>query len=236
MKAPSTPRRFPKIESPFKRHENAANEYVVYDEWNVDPDWFKNQTYAIEKLDGTNCAIYMEDARVQDVFTRMGAASMNYVHPYPSSTNHRRINEAVMNSIDRNFIRDLHDGYHYGEVVGPKIQGNPHELEERLFIPFRYAFENLRYKSWGEYGQDMEDISEWFESELFSLFYSRIHGVSLDESSVTNGTFCEGVMFTDQSIPYSYDWDAGFPLAENFAKVRRDMFEWYSGSRHGRNE
>jgi len=236
MNAPSNPKRFPKIESPFSRHENEDGEYVVYDEWNVDEDWFKNQTYAIEKLDGTNCAIYVEDTQVQDVFTRMGDKSMNYVHPYPGGTNHRRINEAVMNSIDRGFVDNLHEGYHYGEVVGPKIQDNPHELDERLFIPFRYAFENLRYKSWGEYGQDFDDISDWLEDGLFSLFYSRVHGVGLDESSVSNGTFCEGVMITDKSVPRSYSWDDGFPDADNFAKIRRDMFDWYGGTRHGRNE
>jgi hypothetical protein len=233
MEAPSIPRRFPKIDSPFERHENDDGEYVVYDEWNVDPEWFKEKTYAIEKLDGTNCAVYIENGRVQDSFTRMGNKKMNYVHPYPEDTNHQRIVEAVRNSIDRGLFNSLHEDYHYGEVVGPKIQGNPHELDERLFVPFWYAFKHLRYKSWGEYGQSFEDLSDWFEGGLFSLFYARMHGTDLDTASVSNGTFCEGVMFTGCGAPRAYNWeDAGFPQAENFVKLRRDMFEWYEGTRH----
>jgi len=232
MKAPSEPRRFPKIESPFERHENSDDEYVVYDSWNVSPEWFKNETIAVEKLDGTNCAVYIEDARVRDSFTRMGNKSMNYVDPYPQGTDHQRVVRAVHNSISRGLFDSLHDGYHYGEVVGPKIQGNSHELDELLFVPFRWAFDNLRYKSWGEYGQDFDDLSDWFRNGLFSLFYARMHGVGLDEASITNGTFCEGVMFTDKDVPYSYDWQKGWPQADNFTKLRRDMFGWYEGERH----
>lgn len=230
MEAPAVAPRFPKIESPFDR-EDQDGEYVVFDSWNVDPAWFKGSTIAVEKLDGTNCAVWLESGQVQDVFTRMGDKSMNYVHPYPSDTNHGRIVAAVRNSVQAGYFDGLAEGYHYGEVIGPKIQDNPHEVDEHLFIPFQWARENLRYKSWGEYGQDFEDLSAWFKDGLFSLFYAHYHGTDLDAASVSNGTFCEGVMFTDRTVPHSYTFEVR-PESENFAKLRRDMFKWYEGSRH----
>lgn len=234
MQAPAVAPRFPKIESPFKRHENAANEYVVYDEWNVDPSWFKGSTIAVEKLDGTNCAVWLDDSVgpwVTDVFTRMGDKSMNYVHPFPHDTNKLRIARAVQNSVAEGYFDGLQSGYHYGEVIGPKIQGNPHEVDEHLFIPFEWARDNLRYESWGEYGQDFDDLSEWFKDGLFSLFHTHYHGVGLDEASVSNGAFCEGIMFTDRTVPLSYTYEEQ-PEADHFAKLRRDMFDWYTGRRH----
>lgn len=231
MNAPQVAPRFPKIESPFDRHENENDEYVVYDEWMVDPDWFKNQTIAVEKLDGTNCAVYIQNQEVMDVFTRMGQNAMNYVNPYPTSTNHARIVDAVRNSVTRGWMSYLGDGYHYGEVVGPKINGNKHGLDERLFVPFDWARENLSYNSWGEYGQDFDALNEWFRTGLFSLFHAKVHGTDLDSASVSNGAFCEGIMFTDREVPSAWSVETP-PRANYFAKLRRDMFEWYTGERH----
>jgi len=228
MQAPSVPPRFPKIESPFERHENDSGEYVVYDEVNTDVANF-TEWEAVEKLDGTNCAVYVERGEVVDAFTRMGDKSMNYVDPY-GSTNEQRVARAVQNSVSRGYTDGLSEGFHYGETVGPKIQGNPHELDELLFIPFAWLRDKCSYNSWGEYPQDFETISGWFEDDLFSLFYSKMHGVSLQEASVSNGTFCEGIMFT-ADVPNSYDQNAK-PPKHAYAKLRRDMFEWYEGQRH----
>jgi len=228
MQAPSVPPRFPKVDSPFKRHENDNGEYVVYDKQNTDLSGWREYE-AVEKLDGTNCAVYVERGEVVDAFARTGDKSMNYVEPY-GSTNHQRITRAVQNSVDRGYTDGLADGYHYGETVGPKFNGNPHELDELLFIPFEWLREECSYNSWGEYPQDFKTISEWFKEDLFSLFYSKMHGVSLQEASVSNGTFCEGVMFT-ADVPTAYDHTEP-PQATDYAKLRRDMFEWYDGQRH----
>ena len=222
--------RFPKVHSPFERHENDNDEYVVYNERNEDllqfTDWV-----AVEKLDGTNCAIYVdENEGVVDAFTRMGQDPMQRIDPY-GNTNHHRLLDAVQNSIQRGYTSGLNSGVHYGEVVGPKIQGNPHELDERLFIPFDWARENLVYESWGDYPQTFDAVSEWFEDNLFSLFYSRMHGTTFDEASVANGTFVEGIMFTHPNVAGGYELNET-PNADNFAKLRRDMFEWYEGERH----
>jgi len=228
MSKPDLPPRFPKIESPFERHENANDDYVVYDEINDTVSDF-TEWQAVEKLDGTNCAVYVENGNVQHAYTRMGDKSMNYADPY-GSTNEQRVVSAVQNSVRRGYCDDLSDGYHYGETVGPKIQGNPHELDELLFIPFEWLRDKCSYNSWGNYPQDFDTISGWFENDLFSLFYAKMHGVSLQEASVSNGVFCEGIMFTD-NVPSAYDFERQ-PDATDYAKLRRDMFGWYDGDRH----
>lgn len=230
MNAPSVPPRFPKVQSPFERQENDSGEYVVYDSLNEDLSGFR-EWEAVEKLDGTNCAVYVERGEVVDAFARAGDKSMNYVDPY-GSTIHQRITRGVQNSVGRGYTDGLADGYHFGETVGPSINGNPHELDEILFIPFEWLRDKCSYRSWGDYPQDFDTISEWFEETLFSLFYSKMHGVSLDEASVVNGTFCEGIMFTNTDrVPHAYDMDRQ-PDGMAYAKLRRDMFEWYDGDRH----
>lgn len=221
--------RFPKIHSPFEREERAGGYYVTEEE-NEDLSWFRSHV-AVEKIEGTNCAVYIDETgRVDGVSTRMGQQPMNYVHPYTTSTNHKRIVNAVQNSNVRGWFDNIepHDAWHYGEVVGPKIQGNPYELDEHLFVPFHRAFNRYRYKSWGEYGQSLDDIRQWFKDGLFSLFYADIHGTDLDTASVTNGTYVEGIMFTHVSAkPYAASWLDGkhTPDPDNYAKLRRDMFE-----------
>jgi hypothetical protein len=230
MRAPTVPPRFPKVESPFDRRENDDGEYVVYDEQNADLAGWREYE-AVEKLDGTNCAVYVDRGRVVDAFARAGDKSMNYVEPF-GSTMHQRIIRGVQNSVSRGYTDGLADGFHYGETVGPTINGNPHELDELLFIPFEWLREKCSYNSWGEYPQDFDTISGWFENDLFSLFYSKMHGVSLDEASVSDGTFCEGIMFTNTDAqPLAFDTDTR-PDAANYAKLRRDMFDWYDGERH----
>jgi len=73
------------------------------------------------------------------------------------------------------------------------------------------------YKSWGKYPKDFDTISRWFKEDLIPLFYSKIHGVGFDKAR-KNG-YVEGIVFTD-------------PETLKMAKLRRDMFDWYSGPRH----
>jgi len=206
----------PKIHSPFKRHENSDGDYVVYDEVNEDYEWVfeeAEKVMAVEKLHGTNVSVVIEDGNITAVFNRE-----NRVPAYPRDKQHQYIMRGILNSINRGYL-DLKDGQWFGELIGPKFHNNPHQVDEHVWIPFqRYARKHLEYKSYGEYGTDFDSISRWFKEELFSLFYSQWHGTDLDTASVSNGTFCEGVMFTHPD--------------GRMAKLRRDMFEWYEGERH----
>lgn len=204
----------PKIHSPFKRHENSEGEYVVYDEVNEDYEWVFDEAekvMAVEKLHGTNVSVVIENGNITAVFNRQ-----NRIPPYTDGK--QFITKGILNSIKKGYL-DLPDGQYYGELIGPKLHKNPHQVDKHYWIPFqRYAQKHLEYKSYGDHPTDFESISNWFKDGLFSLFHSKWHGTSLDEASVTNDVFCEGIMFTHPD--------------GRMAKLRRDMFEWYDGERH----
>lgn len=244
------PLRFPKVHSPFKRLGNADGEYVAYDEVNDGYDWvFDNEdVLAVEKLDGTNCCVRIEETeegRNITGYTRFGYQPMQYADPY-GSRDHQYIVRAIQNSLKRGYLDGLGEGVHYGECVGESLgsgldSSNPHELGERLFIPFQWLVDKCHYKSWGDYPKTFDSLSYWFEEELFSLFHSRMHGVDLDESSVSNGTFCEGIVFvhpdailTDEIHVEEEHTSGGmyYKSTPHLAKLRRDMFDWYEGDRH----
>lgn len=233
------PLRFPKVHSPFERSENDNGEYTVDPQVNDGYEWYDDDdTVAIEKLDGTNGAVRVGevhgDTRVVEAYTRFGPEGFQRADPY-GSTQHQYIVRGAQNSQRRGYIPD-EPGVYYGEFVGPSFQGNQHELDERLFIPFSWLADKCAYKSWGEYGTSMEDIEAWFRDELFSLFYSRMHGVDLDDASVSNGTFCEGVIiakpsetaFTEASLAVAEEHLANGQYrkyAPYLVKIRRDMFD-----------
>lgn len=221
--------KFPKIEASFKRHTNESGDYVVYDEDNPNVSNFRNWD-AVEKLDGTNCAIRMENGEVADVFKRHGDKTMKVVDTYGERLEQFAI-RGVQEAVSRGWIEDYEDGFYYGELVGRKVQENPYDLSTHIFVPFEWSRNNLRYKSWGEYPQDFDSISRWFKEDLFSLFYSKIHGTSINECTVSDGVYCEGIVFTNPHVeaPYSKE---NLPDKHHFAKLRRDMFDWYEGKRH----
>jgi len=241
------PPRFPKIHSPFKRKENEDGEYVVYDEVSDGYEWvFQNDdVLAVEKLHGTNTAVRIrqgEHGLLLDGYTRHGPEPFQQVDPYSADYHHRRICRAIQNSYRRGYLDELGEGVFYGETVGPDFHGNEHELEENLFIPFDWLVDKCSYKSWGKYPKDFETISGWFEENLFSLFYARMHGTSFETASVENGTFCEGIIFIRPDAQYNAqsieleeeELSNGMyrKYAPNMAKLRRDMFGWFEGERH----
>jgi len=170
-------------------------------------------------------------------YTRHGHEPMQRVEPYGPMTEHHWLTRAFQNSLRRGYIDDLGEGVHYGEVVGPDFHGNAHELDENLFIPFQWLADKCSYNSWGKYPKTLNAIENWFSDQLFSLFYSRMHGVDLDESSVSNGTFCEGIIFVHPDGSYSEgeldmreeELSGGMyrKYSPHHAKIRRDMFEGY---------
>jgi hypothetical protein len=246
----SIPDRFPKVGSAYERAEDDAGNYVV------DPDggfcgvqdgyeWVFDEAErveCVEKLDGTNMAVYIEHKHgewsVTTVATRMGNKSMNQVHPFGPKTNHHYLSRAVQNSLRRGYIQmmgnEFGEGWFFGEAVGPKFQGNPHELDEQLFVPFDWLRDKCQYESYGKYDTDIESIRDWFRGEengLFSLFASRMHGQDLESSRPDNGTFCEGVIIVhpehDGRIhPRHMTTTDG--TANQIAKLRRDMYSGHA--------
>lgn len=196
----------PKIESPFKRKLNKNNNYIVYDEIAEGMQWVfeDDSVMAIEKLHGTNVSILIQEGTVTAIFNR--------TERIPFITKGKRwIIEAMLESKSRGYLEFLGDGQHFGEVIGPKVNGNPYNLTEHIWIPFsNYAQEHLKYKSWGKYPKNFKTISDWFKDDLIPLFAS-MRGNREDG-------FVEGIVFTHPD--------------GRMAKLRRNMFDWYSGSRH----
>ena len=196
----------PKIECPFVRKMIKGN-YLVTDEIVEGFEWVFNDesVMAIEKLHGTNVSIRIEEGTVMSVFNR--------TERIPFITKGKKwIIEGLLNSKERGYLEFLGDGQFFGELIGPKINGNPYKLDEHLWIPFDgFAQKHLRYKSWGKYPKDFNTISEWFK-ELMPLYWLMKHkkGEGLE--------FVEGIVFTHPD--------------GRMAKLRKDMFDWYGGTRH----
>lgn len=233
------PARFPKVKSPFEREENENGDYVVYNEVMDGYEWvFENKdVIAVEKLHGTNCCVSLSEGEHGlsiNGFTRHGHEPMQKVDPYSPMTEHHWLTRAFQNSLRRGYLDDLEEGVHYGEVVGPDFHGNAHELDENLFIPFQWLADKCSYTSWEKYEKSFDALKTWFENGLFSLFYSRMHGVDLEASSVINGTFCEGIIFVHPDGGYSesslYTENEVLESGREreytpyHAKLRRDMF------------
>src|SRR3990167_1590991 len=148
----------PKLESPFVRKENEKGEYVVTPEINPGYEWvFQDESVlAIEKLHGTNVSVIIEDAMVKSVWNRTERL------PF-FNKGKRHVMDGLLESYERGYL-ELDDGQWFGELIGPKVNGNPYKLDKHVWIPFAtYAKEHLAYKSWGRYPKTFESISEWFK-------------------------------------------------------------------------
>lgn len=195
----------PKLQSPFVRKVNEKGDYVVTPEITEGYEWVFNDesVMAIEKLHGTNVSILIEDGQIKQIFNRTERL------PF-FNKGKQHIILGVMEAYSRGYTEFLADGQHFGELIGPKVNGNPYKLEKNLWIPFGgYAQESLRYKSWGKYPKDFNTISNWFK-ELMPLYMMK--------RGIKDG-FVEGIVFTH-------------PKTGQMAKLRRDMFDWYVGPRH----
>jgi hypothetical protein len=237
------PIRFPKVKSPFEREEDEDGDYVVYDEVKDGFEWvFENDdVLAVEKLHGTNCCISIqngEHGKEIEGYTRHGHEPMQRIEPYGPMTEHHYLTRAFQNSLRRGYLDDLDEGTHYGEVVGTDFHGNAHELEENLFIPFQWLADKCAFNSWGEYPKTFASLEKWFSDQLFSLFYARMHGKDIKDTSVSQGVFCEGIIFLHPDGGYSESnlqpkeeqLSSGMyrKYSPHHAKLRRDMFSGFA--------
>jgi hypothetical protein len=198
----------PKIECPFVREE-INGEYIATDKIAEGYEWVFNddKVMAIEKLHGTNVSIVIQDGVITACYNRTERI------PF-FNKGKKHIIEGLLNSYERGYMENLLDGQHFGELIGLKVNGNPYNLKEHLWIPFEtFAQKHLRYKSWGKYPKDFKTISEWFEKDLIPLYACMVQG----EEGRKQG-FVEGIVFTHPD--------------GRMAKIRKDMFNWYKGRRH----
>lgn len=215
---------FPKVECPFVRKTFSVNKedfkkygskhqlrtpevYLVVDEINPGFEWVLDDpdTIAVEKLDGTNVKLKTENGRLQALQNRK-----NVIDPLQIMKGKAFIVEGVFTAIQKGYVEDNVE--QAGEVIGPKLQGNPLQLDNHIWYPFEKAIKHLKYKSFHEHERTLENFNLWFKDHLKSLHHSKRVGYD-------NAVFAEGVIF--------YNLKRKAENKSYMAKLRRDMFEWY---------
>jgi len=197
---------FPKLESPFIR-KVINGKYVVTSEINSDYTWiFEKGVKAVDKIDGTNVCIRIKDGKIQRVFNR---TTEKFIFSVTQTKWEGACMEGIAKAIQREWLK-FEDGDYYGELIGEIFNGNRHQIQGHLFVPFDYLKEKCHWHSWinDKYPKDFETISEWFK-ELPSLFNQRLKFPEIK---------AEGLVF--------YHPDG------RMAKIRRDMFEWSYNNSH----
>lgn len=200
----------PKLESLYVR-EMSNDIYVVTSDITEGYEWvFKgdeNDVLCTEKLDGTDVSIIIENGKITRIFNRT-----NEIPFFNKGSSH--IIEAILKSFERGYC-DFTDGQYFGEVIGPKLQGNPYKLTEHLWIPFNsYCRDHLAYKSFHKYPKNFENLKKWIlspveEGGIFSLFMRRRDIIQKPE----------GIVF--------HNLKTG-----QMCKLRGDMFSDFKGRRH----
>jgi len=166
---------FPKLECPFVRKTFKVNKndfkeygrqfqlrtpevYLVTDEVAPGFEWVLDDpdTIAIEKLDGTNVKLETENGRLVALQNRK-----NVIDPLLIMKGKAFIVEGVFMSIQKGFVDE--SGVQAGEVIGPKLQGNPYQLAHHIWYPFEKAIKHLKYKSFHEHERSLENFSSWFK-------------------------------------------------------------------------
>jgi len=200
----------PKLECPFVREETKRVGYVVIPKLNEQYRWIfdRNLVTAQEKLDGTNVSIVIENGIVKSVWNRKNRVQI--------LTGDWRINEALLESAKKKYL-NLLDGQHFGEVIGPNVNGNPYKLERHIWLPFETCVkERFTYNFWNKFLEDEiegknltdEQLYEKVEvifKNLWSLFHRKTHGTT---------EFAEGIVF--------YNKQTG-----EMCKIRRDMWKFF---------
>lgn len=200
---------YPKLQCPYVRVKTPDNRYLVTTEVNEGYEWvFGDGVRAVDKLDGTNVCVHVRGGEVVAVDNRSTRKDILRVKGNKWGA---AALEGVAGAMSRKWIWE--NGDHYGELIGPIINGNHHGLDRHLFVPFDYLWEKCHWISWvtNKYPKTYDSISLWFQHDLISLFNKRIKLPQV---------MAEGVIF--------YHPDG------RRAKLRRDMFEWYDGpNKHG---
>ncbi len=218
---------FPKLECPFVRKTFRVNEEqwkqhgaalglrapearLVKNEVNPGYEWVfeDTETIAVEKLNGTNVKILTENGRLVAVQNRL-----NVIDPLQVIKGKTFIIEGIFQAIGRDYVRA--DGEQAGEVIGPKVQGNPYKLDVHEWYPFEMALDRLRYKSFHEHERTFANWSAWFKDGLSSRYYAK----RASKLGWTDQVMAEGIVF--------YNLKRKAQRQIWMAKLRRDMFDWY---------
>ena len=218
---------FPKIHCPFVRQTFSVNKeqfkkhgsklqlrepkvYLVVNRVNPGYEWVFDDpdTFAVEKLNGTNVKIRTSSGRLMEVQNRLNVIDILQVIKGQS-----HIMEGIFQAIGKGYVDS--DGEQAGELIGPKVQANIYKLDVHLWYPFSKAIKDIAYRSFHEHERTFDNWSSWFQNNLYSRFFTkRASKLGLDDK-----VFAEGVVF--------YNLKRKAENQTYMAKLRRDMFAWY---------
>ncbi|MBI4044203.1 MAG: hypothetical protein HY392_00675 [Candidatus Diapherotrites archaeon] len=169
---------FPKIESPFAR-EMVNGVYQCLPVIRLEHRWvWGGDCIAVEKLDGTNVSVHVLDGEIKTLMNRS-----NMLDLWKSG---KWFYEGVRNAIERAYFapEKFNQAQVFGELVGPKINGNPYGLKEHLWLPFEHLEGKYFFRFWQDFAKGcagktdkeiFENTSNLFKG-LWSI-YRRQHGI-----------------------------------------------------------
>lgn len=187
---------FPKLHSPFLR---VGSRYLVSPEIDAEYQWVFDdpEVICVEKLDGTNVGIHIEDGKLLELYNRETPKEFDVL-----------VTNRYIQGVRQAYMKRKKwpmDGIMYGELMGPTLQKN----FLRLDSPYWFSFDCLRtraiYHSFHRYPVTFENLSSWLKDGIHSIMYQKLVG---------GKEHPEGVVFYQPSTGY-------------MAKLRRNMFGWY---------
>jgi hypothetical protein len=207
----------PKLESPFEREDIKGIGYVCVPKFKQEFIWIlqKDVVIATEKFDGTNVSVYVEDGNIKYIMNRTNRIDIwkNQFHFYTG------IKRAIE---EKKFKPEmLGDGQYFGELLGPKLQGNPYELDTPLWLPFYYVQEHFSFKFYYKWLEEnfLDDTSynDEYVFNKFSELRQNLKSLYFRKRGIEKAP--EGIVFYNK-------------LTGEMCKLRIDMFDWYTGPRH----
>jgi len=206
---------YPKTKALYVR-EKKNGAYTVTEEILEGSEWvFDKGVQATDKLHGTNvCVVLDSNGEILAIDNRTQRLQDGIGFDVRGSKDQARAVLGVLEAVRRGWFKDIHLEKDftrvYGELIGPGINGNLHEIGHVTFVPFQHLRKSCSWKSWIEnrYPKDFDSISEWFK-ELPSLF---------SEKYCKKKVLAEGLVF----------WHPDGRVC----KLRRDMYDWFKGKRH----
>lgn len=213
---------FPKIYCPFIRKKFKVDKedwkkhgrklqlripkvYLVINEINPGYEWCfeDSETFAVEKLDGSNVKLKTKNGRLIGIQNRK-----NIIDPLQIIKGQSHYLDGVFQSIGKGYVET--DGEYTGELIGPKLQGNPYKLTNHLWYPFDKTIKHLRYTSFDNHERTFENWSNWFKDWLFSRFATKRGNKDIMAEGI--------ILYNLKRKKENKTWRA---------KLRRDMFEWH---------